>query len=419
MSLIVSEETAAPVAYESLYQDSRARLTQQAFLLTGHRQRAEHCVRRAFELAWNHWDEVAADVSPEGWVRAAAFDLALSPWHAARLRRGTDHDGGLSGRDQQFLAALQRLPRAQRQAVVLHDALGLTWEQTALEVESSTPAAYGRVVRGRLALARQVPEVTGPDARKAGFGRRLGPLLRGLAARGCPDQGEALPPDRVRRLARLREQGLNTASGIATVGVLGGVAAGLILGTPWHPATPPFITYTHAGTAGAGAGGGGDAGAGSAADTGTASGGAGAAARGGSAGAVHGGAGAGGAAGKSPGTGAAAGSAAAGGKKGQAQAQGQTETQVATKKAQPAGQGQATSTDADAEGLPAALRGPDRPAPAPAPVAGHGPTTVPSPPAAPPLSSLLTDRQVRPAAKPAAPHRATDFCVALLGHPCH
>ena len=77
MPLIGSVQTAAPIAYEALYEDSRTRLTQQIFLLTGHRPRAEQCVRRAFQLAWNRWDEVAADPSPEGWIRAAAFGLAL------------------------------------------------------------------------------------------------------------------------------------------------------------------------------------------------------------------------------------------------------------------------------------------------------------------------------------------------------
>ncbi len=245
MSLIGSVETAEPVAYESLYQDSCARLTQQAFLLTGDRCRAEQSVRRAFQLAWNGWDEVAADASPEGWVRAVAFTLALSPWRRARPRRTRHDDGGLGEQDRQLLAALLRLPPAQRRAVVLHDALGLSWEQTALEVESSTPAAYGRVVRGRLALARQVPEVTGADAREPGFGHRLGPLLRGLAVRGCPEQEDVPPPARVRHLARLHEQGINVAAGLATVGVAGGLVAALVVGTPWHPPTPAFVTYGH------------------------------------------------------------------------------------------------------------------------------------------------------------------------------
>ena len=315
MPLIGSVQTAAPIAYEALYEDSRTRLTQQAFLLTGHRHRAEQCVRRAFQFAWNRWDEVAADPSPEGWIRAAAFGLALSPWHPAVLRR-PNHGGDLGGGDQQLLAALLRLPRAQRRAVVLHDAVGLTWEQTSLEIESSTPAAYGRVVRGRLALARMVPQVTGPDAREPGFGRRLGPLLQGLAVRGCPERGAGPAPDRVRRGARLREHGVNAVAGLATAGVLGGVVTGLLVGTPWHPPTPAFVTRTPgrpaqavglggdlgrgAGAAGAGAA----AGAGGAAGTVAGTGGTGSATGAGSSGAAGGAAGtAGGTSGSATGAG--------------------------------------------------------------------------------------------------------------------
>ena len=245
MSLTRSVETAAPAAFESFYQDSCARLTQQTYLLTGHRHRAARCVRRAFQLAWNQWDTVGTDPSPEGWVRAAAFELALSPWHPALLRR-PDRGGGLGDRDRELLEALLQLPRAQRRALVLHDALGLSWQQTAAEVESSTPAAYGRVVRARLGIARLAPRLAGPDAREPGFGRRLGPLLRGAAVRGCPAQHTgALPPGRVRRRAGLRDRGVTAVAGLATAAVAGAVLTGLTVATPWHPPTPAFITYGH------------------------------------------------------------------------------------------------------------------------------------------------------------------------------
>ncbi|MHA6760508.1 RNA polymerase sigma factor [Streptacidiphilus sp. PAMC 29251] len=248
MSLIGSVETSAqapaPAVFEALHQDSYTRVAQQTFLLTGHRRRAERCADRAFQLAWSNWDTVGADPSPEGWVRATAFELALSPWHHPRLRRA-DPGNGLGAADQLLLAALLRLPKAQRRALVLHDALGLSWEQVAQEVESSTPAAYGRVVRARLGIARQAPKAAGADARKPGFARRLGPLLRGLAVRGCPAPDGALPSNQLQRRARLHEGGVNAAAGLAVAAVAGGVIAGLALGTPWHPPTPAFITFGH------------------------------------------------------------------------------------------------------------------------------------------------------------------------------
>ena len=256
MSLIGSaDQRRSAESFEALYRDSYQRLTRQAYLLVGHRHRAAHCVRRAFQLAWSEWDEVSADPSPEGWVRAAAFDLALSPWHRNPLRH-PEQSARLTGDDRKLLTALLHLPRAQRRAVVLHDALGLDWRQTAAEVEASTPATYGRVVRARLGLARMAPAVTGTDARRRGFGRELGVLLRGAAVRGCP-LPEVPSPGLVRQRSRLHERGVTAAAGVLALGMAAALVSGAVVGTPWHPPTVPFIAYhpanrvTAAGTASA------------------------------------------------------------------------------------------------------------------------------------------------------------------------
>ena len=236
-----ADERRSAESFEALYRDSYQRLTRQAYLLVGHRHRAAHCVRRAFQLAWSQWDVVSSDPSPEGWIRAAAFDLALSPWHRNPLRH-PEHSARSTGDDRKLLTALLHLPRAQRRAVVLHDALGLDWQQTAAEVESSTPAAYGRVVRARLGLARMAPGVTGTDARRRGFGRELGVLLRGAAVRGCP-LPQVPAPELVRQRSRLHERGVTAAAGVLALGMAGALVAGAVVGTPWHPPTVPFIAY--------------------------------------------------------------------------------------------------------------------------------------------------------------------------------
>ncbi|MEZ0092165.1 sigma factor-like helix-turn-helix DNA-binding protein [Streptacidiphilus sp. EB129] len=235
---------ASSASFDAFYRTAAARLTQQTFLVTGHRHRAVHCVRRAFQLAWTHWDEVSADLSPEGWVRSTAFGLALSPWRPTVLHSAADHGTRLTDDDHALLRALQRLPRAQRRALVLHDAVGLTWKQTAAEVESSTPAAYGRVVRARLAMARLAPTVAGPNARERGFGRRLGTLLRHAAVRGCPVDGcPVATPVRVQHRARLHDGGVTTAAGLLSIAATAGVVAALVWGVPWHrPSAGPAST---------------------------------------------------------------------------------------------------------------------------------------------------------------------------------
>jgi DNA-directed RNA polymerase specialized sigma24 family protein len=227
--------TTPAASFDALYRASAARLTQQTYLLTGQRHRAAHCVRRAFQLAWTHWDEVSTDLSPEGWVRTTAFDLALSPWRPTLVHTAAHHGKELSDDDRALLGALRKLPGAQRRALVLHDAIGLDWRQTAAEIESSTPAAYGRVVRARLALARLAPTAAGPDARAHGFGRRLGARLRHAAVRGCPqDTCPVAPPWRVQLRGRLHERGVTTAAGALSLAVAGGMVAALVWGVPWR-----------------------------------------------------------------------------------------------------------------------------------------------------------------------------------------
>ncbi|WP_157597295.1 SigE family RNA polymerase sigma factor [Streptacidiphilus rugosus] len=247
-------------AFDLLYAAAAPRLLWQTYLLTAHRHRAAHCVRRAFQLAWTNWDTVSADSSPEGWVRAASFELALSPWHTGgprmqhlmhlphrRLRVPEDH-GNLTRRDKALMAALMRLPRPQRRALVLHDVIGLDWAQTAVEVEGSTPVTFGRVALARRALAGTVPGIVGPDSEVPGFGRRVGEQLRAAAGRaldgGDPEwQPHLAPAQHTRVRARLHDRGVTAAAGALTLATAGGLAAALIWGTPLHPSEQPFVSH--------------------------------------------------------------------------------------------------------------------------------------------------------------------------------
>ncbi len=136
----------------------------QVDLITGNPGFARHAVRRAFDLAWQRWPEVAADPDPVGWVRAAAYEYALAPWQqwvpghrthpraAARTLRGSERDGAVR-------AAVLRLSPSQRQALVLYDGLGLDLPVAAAESEASTVATASRITQARAALSAAVPEL--------------------------------------------------------------------------------------------------------------------------------------------------------------------------------------------------------------------------------------------------------------------
>lgn len=70
-------------AFDALYAFCAPALVRQTYLLTGRRELARESVERAFQLAWHRWPEVAMDPDPAGWVRATAYECALSPGTAS------------------------------------------------------------------------------------------------------------------------------------------------------------------------------------------------------------------------------------------------------------------------------------------------------------------------------------------------
>jgi DNA-directed RNA polymerase specialized sigma24 family protein len=239
--------TAPPVDFAAFSAAVHTRLVQQTYLVTGSVRRAGRSVHRALGAAAMRWEEVATLSDPEGWVRAAAFESALSPWHrgGAGRRRATRAERagragpvGSAAADRALLAALLRLSRVRRRAVVLHDAVGLPVPELALEVEASTAAAEGRVLAAREELARAVPALVGDDPLAPGFGTGLGGLLHDAAVRGCP----APPRPSAAGLAsaaRLRAGAANAAAALLTVAVGGAMVATFAGGDPGGQARPP------------------------------------------------------------------------------------------------------------------------------------------------------------------------------------
>ncbi|MFD3536539.1 helix-turn-helix domain-containing protein [Streptomyces sp. NPDC058664] len=183
----VAAETAAPEpaappavpgltpeeAFDALYGHAAPGLVHQTYLLTGRRRLSREAVEHAFHHAWQHWPEVAVDADPVGWVRAAAYEYALSPWH--RLRRVHKHPDAppTEANRRALLAALLELPPPYRRTVLLYDGLGLDLPETAAETEASTPAAANRLLYAHTVLGQRIPELADSEA----LHRRLGALV--------------------------------------------------------------------------------------------------------------------------------------------------------------------------------------------------------------------------------------------------
>ncbi|MFJ3087666.1 helix-turn-helix domain-containing protein [Streptomyces sp. NPDC086838] len=176
-------------AFDTLYQHAASALFRQTYLLTGRHALSRVAVIKAFEQAWERWPEVAVDRDPVGWVRAAAYEYAMSPWRRLNREHRRLDPPPEAPDSRALLDALLALPPSYRRTLVLHDGVGLGLPDTAAETEASTRAAAGRLVTARAAVAEQLPEVAGttsPDAQSALIHEHLGTLARSRPAASLP-----------------------------------------------------------------------------------------------------------------------------------------------------------------------------------------------------------------------------------------
>ncbi|MQS35837.1 sigma factor-like helix-turn-helix DNA-binding protein [Streptomyces katsurahamanus] len=151
-------------AFDALYGHAAPSLVRQSYLLTGRQRLSHESVERAFHLAWQHWPEVARDRDPVGWVRAAAYEFAMSPWQRLRPAHRNADAPPLDPERRALLDALLELPPAYRRTLILYDGLGLDLPETAAETEASTPAAASRVLHARESIAGRLPGLDTPEA---------------------------------------------------------------------------------------------------------------------------------------------------------------------------------------------------------------------------------------------------------------
>ncbi|MGW1981670.1 RNA polymerase sigma factor [Streptomyces collinus] len=200
-------------AFDALYAFCAPALVRQTYLLCGRRELARESVERAFQFAWQRWPEVARDRDPAGWVRAIAYECALSPWHRFRPRYRSPEPPPADPADRALLTALLRLPPSYRRTLVLYDGVGLDLPETAAETEASTPAAAGRLTRAREVVAEQIPALADP-----------GVLHRRLAELASSERLLATGPTTVRTCGERRNVFWTRAAIAFTVTIIGATA---------------------------------------------------------------------------------------------------------------------------------------------------------------------------------------------------
>lgn len=213
------EASEAPAeAFDALYKSCAAALFHQTFLLTGRRNLSQESVARAFARAWEHWPEVAVDRDPAGWVRAAAYEYAMSPWHRLRrTHRPLDPPPAEPGA-RALLGALLDLPPSYRRTLLLYDGVGLDLPETAAETEASTPATASRLMNARVAVAERLPDLAEPSSsteKSALLHQQLGALARAQPPASLPS------PDAIRTDSERKAQVWTRAAISFTVLLIG------------------------------------------------------------------------------------------------------------------------------------------------------------------------------------------------------
>jgi RNA polymerase sigma-70 factor (ECF subfamily) len=159
----------SPEEFTDFYAASFRRLVGQVYLMTGDHAEAQDAVQEAFVRAWAHRGKLDRLGAPEAWVRAAAWHVAVSRWHRARLgrllARSQARPQSVDGPSPDRVAlidALRQVPAEQRRALVLYHLCDLTVAQIAAETGAAAGTVKARLARGRAALAPHLRD-EGPD----------------------------------------------------------------------------------------------------------------------------------------------------------------------------------------------------------------------------------------------------------------
>ena len=151
---------AASDDFDAFYLASAARVVRQVYAVCGDLGEAQDAAQEAYARAWARWPRLCAYDDPEAWVRTVAWRLAANRWRSVRrwlsvrARLGAPPPAGEPSPDRvAIVAALRRLPEAQRRIVVLHYFVDLPVAE--IVAATGTPAGTVKVylARARAALA--------------------------------------------------------------------------------------------------------------------------------------------------------------------------------------------------------------------------------------------------------------------------
>jgi RNA polymerase sigma-70 factor (sigma-E family) len=152
--------------FEGFYAAARDDCLRIVLISVGDRQLAEDLVAEAFTRAWMSWPRVREHPSPRAWVVRTALNVHVSWWRRRRRevalasRENVATASHYPRLDGSLVTALQRLPRRQREVIVLRLLLDLDTATTARTLGMPAGTVASHLHRGLTALRRDIPALT-------------------------------------------------------------------------------------------------------------------------------------------------------------------------------------------------------------------------------------------------------------------
>jgi RNA polymerase sigma factor (sigma-70 family) len=156
-------------AFDALFRRHAANLTRYLTRLTGSLAAAEDAVQLTFLSVVRSKDQYRAGSKVKPWLYAIASNAARDRFRRTSKEQVSANDDGVdsnhddvhgdAGLRRRLLEALQRLPEAQREAVVLHRLEGFTFAEIAEAVGANETAVKVRAFRGTQVLRDLLKDV--------------------------------------------------------------------------------------------------------------------------------------------------------------------------------------------------------------------------------------------------------------------
>jgi RNA polymerase sigma-70 factor (sigma-E family) len=156
-------------AVTALYREHVLGLVRLAYVTTGSRSVAEEVVQEAFCGLYRRWGQLSDTNKAVGYLRSSVLNGCRSAWRRAQRRPRMAHlppaesaeAAALTAEDQrEVVAALQRLPDRQREALVLRFYLDLTDAEIADAMSISPGTVRSTIHRGIAALGIVLKETS-------------------------------------------------------------------------------------------------------------------------------------------------------------------------------------------------------------------------------------------------------------------